>query len=234
MVCGPREKILALVGVVRGALQPGSKVLVFVRTKRSTEYVAKKLREAKLPAETLHSDKTQYERDAVLAKFKRVSTMLLVATDVAQRGLDVKGVTVVVNFDLPDRIEDYVHRIGRTGRAGAKGKAISLCAEGDILLPELVEMLGGSAGADLRALASCCFGGQGGGAAEEGPVGGRYKMAQESPQLTDEPKNMDGLTQLLRPSGVASSAAETTRLGLTELPCHPERPFEVRRHRSRF
>ena len=66
----------------------------------------------RLPAETIHSDKNQFERDEMIAKFKRANTMLLVATDVAQRGLDVKGVSHVINFDLPDRIDDYVHRIG--------------------------------------------------------------------------------------------------------------------------
>ena len=78
------------------------------------------------PARAIHGDKSQNERDMALAEFKSGTSPILVATDVAARGLDVKDIQLVVNYDFPNNIEDYVHRIGRTGRAGAKGTAITL------------------------------------------------------------------------------------------------------------
>ena len=78
-----------------------------------------------LPATTIHGDRSQREREAALASFKAGRTPVMVATDVAARGLDVPNVTNVVNYDMPSAIDDYVHRIGRTGRAGKKGSALS-------------------------------------------------------------------------------------------------------------
>ena len=77
------------------------------------------------PAKAMHGDKDQHERDQVLREFKEGKTPIMVATDVAARGLDVKEVMVVINFDFPNNVEDYVHRIGRTGRAGKKGTAVT-------------------------------------------------------------------------------------------------------------
>ena len=101
------------------------RVIVFARTKNRTEECAQALRDAGDAAESIHSDKSQAQRRRALDGFRRGKTDILVATDVLARGIDVTGVDYVVNFDLPDMPEDYIHRIGRTGRAGKEGFAIS-------------------------------------------------------------------------------------------------------------
>ena len=106
--------------------------IVFGRTKHGSNKIAKALTEAGYEAEAIHGNKSQAQRERALAKFKRGEIPVLVATDVAARGVDVKDVGLVVNYDLPNEPEAYVHRIGRTGRAGAAGLAVSLCAEDEI------------------------------------------------------------------------------------------------------
>ena len=101
------------------------RVIVFARTKNRTEDCAEALCDAGFRAESIHSDKSQGARRRALDNFRRGKTSILVATDVLARGIDVPDVDHVINFDLPDMPEDYVHRIGRTGRAGEKGYAIS-------------------------------------------------------------------------------------------------------------
>ena len=102
-----------------------SRVLVFVATKHAAEIVAVKLRKARINAEPFHGEQSQGKRTQVLADFKASRLTVVVATDVASRGLDIAQLPVVVNFDLPRSAVDYTHRIGRTGRAGEKGLAIS-------------------------------------------------------------------------------------------------------------
>lgn len=102
-----------------------TRVLVFVATKYSTEHVADKLRRAGLNADALHGELSQGGRMGALADFKAGKTHILVATDVAARGLDIVSLPVVVNYDLPRSPADYTHRIGRTGRAGERGLAVS-------------------------------------------------------------------------------------------------------------
>ncbi len=101
--------------------------LVFTRTKRGADRVARQLSRARVRAEAIHGDKSQSSRERALADFKRGATRVLVATDIAARGLDIVDLSHVVNFDLPAEPEAYVHRIGRTGRAGASGIALSFC-----------------------------------------------------------------------------------------------------------
>ena len=110
-------------------------VLVFVKTRKGAELLVKTLHDHGITADTIHGDKTQPARLKALARFKKAEVQLLVATDVAARGLDIEALPQVVNFDLPSVAEDYIHRIGRTGRAGLEGEAISLvCAdEADML-----------------------------------------------------------------------------------------------------
>ncbi|HEY6018519.1 MAG TPA: DEAD/DEAH box helicase [Candidatus Paceibacterota bacterium] len=106
--------------------QPGfDKVLVFGRTKHGVERLSKKLVQMGISAESIHGDKTQGKRQKALTLFKQDHVKVLVATDVAARGLDISGVSHVINFDLPATQEDYVHRIGRTGRGGKKGMALT-------------------------------------------------------------------------------------------------------------
>ncbi len=107
-------------------LQPDfSKVLIFGRTKHGVEKLTKLLIARGIKAESIHGDKNQVGRQRALKTFKEDRSQVLVATDVAARGLDISGVSHVINFDIPATYEDYVHRIGRTGRAGKKGKAFT-------------------------------------------------------------------------------------------------------------
>lgn len=116
-----------------------SKVLVFTDTKRGADAMQRDLRYRGIEAGAIHGDKEQRERERVLHDFKAGRLQILVATDVAQRGLDIKDVKYVVNYDMPKTIEDYVHRIGRTGRAGATGTAITYFSY-DFYAPEKVRM----------------------------------------------------------------------------------------------
>jgi ATP-dependent RNA helicase RhlE len=101
-------------------------VLVFARTRHGARKIASAVRGFGHSAAELHSDRTQAQRKAALSGFKSGEHRVLVATDIAARGIDVKEIALVVNYDVPENPEDYVHRIGRTGRAGAKGRAILL------------------------------------------------------------------------------------------------------------
>lgn len=107
----------------------GKLTIVFSRTKHGANKLAKSLCLAGFPADAIHGNKSQVQREKALEKFKKGLTPVLVATDVAARGVDVKDVGLVVNYDLPNEPEAYVHRIGRTARAGAEGRAVSFCAE---------------------------------------------------------------------------------------------------------
>ena len=102
-----------------------TRVLVFVATKYSTEHVAEKLRRAGIKATAIHGELSQGARTQALADFKAQQLQVLVATDLAARGIDITQLPAVVNFDLPRSTEDYIHRIGRTGRAGQSGVAVS-------------------------------------------------------------------------------------------------------------
>lgn len=106
-----------------------SRVLVFVATKHAAEMVAVKLRKARINAEPFHGEQSQGKRVQVLADFKASRLTVVVATDVAARGLDIANLPVVVNFDLPRSAVDYTHRIGRTGRAGEQGLAVSFVSQ---------------------------------------------------------------------------------------------------------
>ncbi|KAK9926819.1 hypothetical protein M0R45_024029 [Rubus argutus] len=107
----------------------GSRILIFVETKKGCDHVTKQLRMDGWPALSIHGDKNQAERDWVLAEFKSGRCPIMTATDVAARGLDVKDIKCVINYDFPSSLEDYVHRIGRTGRAGATGTALTFFTE---------------------------------------------------------------------------------------------------------
>jgi len=106
--------------------QNGDQALVFCRTKRGSDRLCRHLAASGLRAAAIHGDKSQNARTQALRDFKSGKTRILVATDIAARGLDIEQLPVVINFDLPMAPEDYIHRIGRTGRAGAEGQAVSL------------------------------------------------------------------------------------------------------------
>jgi ATP-dependent RNA helicase RhlE len=103
------------------------RTLVFTRTKHGADRIAKDLKKANIAADSIHGNKSQVARQNALNNFKRGKLKVLVATDIAARGIDVDALEHVINFDLPDVAETYVHRIGRTGRAGASGMAFSFC-----------------------------------------------------------------------------------------------------------
>jgi ATP-dependent RNA helicase RhlE len=107
--------------------EPIDRALIFTRTKRGADRVVRSLANAGIPSQAIHGNKSQSQRDRALAGFRSGDVRTLVATDIAARGIDVEGISHVVNFDLPNVPETYVHRIGRTARAGTKGLAISLC-----------------------------------------------------------------------------------------------------------
>jgi len=104
------------------------RALVFTRTKHGADKVARHLMKASISADAIHGNKSQGARQQALDKFKRGKTRVLVASDIAARGLQVEGISHVINFDLPREPEVYIHRIGRTGRAGASGIAMSFCS----------------------------------------------------------------------------------------------------------
>ena len=104
-----------------------ARVLVFTRTKHGANRVAEHLNRGGVCTEAIHGNKSQSARERALSGFKKGSVRVLVATDIASRGIDVDGITHVINFELPNEPESYVHRIGRTGRAGAAGIALSFC-----------------------------------------------------------------------------------------------------------
>ncbi|HAP70652.1 MAG TPA: ATP-dependent RNA helicase RhlE, partial [Flavobacteriales bacterium] len=116
-------------------------VLIFTRTKHGANRLAEKLDKAKISSAAIHGNKTQNARTKALAGFKSGSVRVLVATDIAARGLDIPLLPHVINYELPNVAEDYVHRIGRTGRAGASGQAISLVGGDEVDYVKGIEKL---------------------------------------------------------------------------------------------
>lgn len=117
--------------------------LVFTRTKNIADQVVEYLAQNRIPSRALHGGKNQDDRERALGNFKDKVIKVLIATDIASRGIDVEGVSHIINFDLPLEIESYVHRIGRTGRAGKEGVAISFCDQREVpLLERIQELIG--------------------------------------------------------------------------------------------
>jgi len=131
-----RARLLALVGDPEVG-----RAIVFARTKRGADRVAENLRKDGLDAEVIHGNKAQNARQRALDAFRAGRVRVLVATDIVARGIDVPGITHVVNYDLPDEAESYVHRIGRTGRNGAAGIAVTLCAPDEVEKLRAVEKI---------------------------------------------------------------------------------------------
>lgn len=125
MLNSSEEKDAALVQVLRSGANARDRVLVFVAMKKQCDMVERTLKKQGFAANTMHSDKDQHQREEALHQFRSGAKSVLVATDVAARGLDIKGVSMVVNYDSANSTEDHVHRIGRTGRAGEKGRSVT-------------------------------------------------------------------------------------------------------------
>ncbi|PKA62043.1 ATP-dependent RNA helicase-like protein DB10 [Apostasia shenzhenica] len=142
-VIKPIEKQRRLEQILRSQ-ETGSKILIFCTTKRMCDQLARSLTR-QFGAVAIHGDKSQTERDRVLGQFRSGRSPILVATDVAARGLDIKDIRVVINYDFPTGIEDYVHRIGRTGRAGATGVSYTFfCDQDSKYARELAKILEGA------------------------------------------------------------------------------------------
>jgi ATP-dependent RNA helicase RhlE len=119
----------------------GRRAIVFTRTKRGANRLCDHLVRSGFPAGVIHGNKSQGARERVLEAFRHGTTRVLVATDIAARGIDVQDVGLVVNYDLPNVAESYVHRIGRTGRAGNTGAAVSFCDQSERSLLTDIERL---------------------------------------------------------------------------------------------
>ncbi|KAK4426138.1 ATP-dependent RNA helicase-like protein DB10 [Sesamum alatum] len=142
-VLSPMDKRRRLEQILRSQ-EPGSKIIIFCSTKKMCDQLAGNLNR-QFGAAAIHGDKSQGERDHVLNQFRTGRSPVLVATDVAARGLDIKDIRVVINYDFPNGVEDYVHRIGRTGRAGATGVAYTFFCDQDAKhAPDLVKLLEGA------------------------------------------------------------------------------------------
>lgn len=184
----PFDKTARLQSILRSK-PPGTKIIIFCSTKRMCDQLSRQLRE--FGASAIHGDKKQQERDWVLQSFKDGRSPIMCATDVAARGLDVPNVGAVINYDFPNGVEDYVHRIGRTGRAGLKGESYTFFTQADgkyarelIKLlqeagqevnPQLLGMQGfGSGGGGRNRWGGGGGGGFGGGGGYGGGGGGGY------------------------------------------------------------
>jgi ATP-dependent RNA helicase RhlE len=173
-----------------------ARVLVFTRTKHGADRVVRHLVSAGIQAVAIHGNKSQPQRERALAGFRDGQTRVLVATDIAARGIDVDGVSHVINFELPNVPEDYVHRIGRTARAGAAGTAIAFCSDDERPYLRGIEKL---TGCSLRAIpapsapsalrhgpserpASIKLPREGSLASRQAPASGRAGLAPHSPR----------------------------------------------------
>jgi ATP-dependent RNA helicase RhlE len=134
----PRDRKCALLAELLRKTELDS-VLVFTRTKHGADKVVRNLEREGIAALAMHADKSQGQRTDALDQFKKGTIRVLVATDIAQRGLDIAGISHVINYDVPAQPEDYVHRIGRTGRAAATGDAFTFMAADEISMVRLIE-----------------------------------------------------------------------------------------------
>lgn len=139
------SKTALLIELLEKEREPFERVLVFTRTRRGAERLSHILKARDHSVDRIHADRSQPQREAALRQFSDGRTRVLVATDIAARGLDVDSVSHVINYDVPAAPEDYVHRVGRTGRAGNHGKAITIVAPVDELSMRAIERLTGQA-----------------------------------------------------------------------------------------
>ncbi len=135
------EKKKLLVDVLRR--EEDNSVLVFSRTKHGADNISRILKKAGIQSEAIHGDKSQGQRQRALTNFKEGRVRVMVATDIAARGIDIDQLGMVINYDLPDVAETYVHRIGRTGRAGHSGKALTFCSQDEHMMVSDIQKLTG-------------------------------------------------------------------------------------------
>jgi ATP-dependent RNA helicase RhlE len=196
-----------LQGILRAA--GVQRALVFTKTKRAANMLAERLVRSGIKATAIHGNKSQSARQRALEAFRHKQVQVLVATDVAARGIDIDGITHVVNFDLPIEPEGYVHRIGRTGRAGADGVALSFCSSGERR--------------ELRAI--------------EQLIGQNVPIASEHPPT--EPQEQDpsppprGRRDAPRPASMGSGSRRPATRRSAEAACEEKKPKRGRRPRRK-
>jgi ATP-dependent RNA helicase RhlE len=152
----PESKTALLLDLLERERGNFERVLVFTRTRRGAERLSHILEAREHKVNRIHADRTQPQREAALRGFKEGETRVLVATDIAARGIDVESISHVINFDVPEQPEDYVHRIGRTGRAGKAGRAITLVTPVEELSMRAIERLTGQS---VERVSAAAFGG---------------------------------------------------------------------------
>jgi ATP-dependent RNA helicase RhlE len=139
------SKTALLLALLEKESKQFERVLIFTRTRRGAERISHILKARDHSVNRIHADRSQGQRETALREFRNGRARVLVATDIAARGLDVEDVSHVINYDVPAAPEDYVHRVGRTGRAGNQGKAITIVAPVDELSMRAIERLTGQA-----------------------------------------------------------------------------------------
>ena len=135
----PGHRKITLLAHLLREMAADDSILVFTRTKSGADRVVRHLEDEGVKADALHADKSQGQREQALQRFKDGKTRVLVATDIAQRGLDISGISHVINYDVPQQAEDYVHRIGRTGRAAKEGDAFTFMSTDEIGMVRTIE-----------------------------------------------------------------------------------------------
>jgi len=230
-----KEKFPLLLGLLRK--EGMARTMIFVNTKREAEFLCDRLNVNDFPSRVISGDVDQKKRMRILEDFKNGKLPILIATDVASRGLHIDGVSHVINYDLPQDCEDYVHRIGRTARAGAEGKAISLADEDGAFHLEAIEEYSKQkipvewADSDLyvkdykrtkpKPKSATGTGSAKGGASRGRPGGGKPKP-QGRPQSQSRQKAQGGATQTVAP--VASETAKAEVAGDVEKKQRRRRP----------
>jgi superfamily II DNA/RNA helicase len=139
-LCYERQKIPIIESLIKGKEEVES-ILVFCSTKKSVSEVERAIRKINLPVKSISSDLEQSEREKVMQLFRAKNVRVLVATDVISRGIDIKGISLVINYNVPRDPEDYVHRVGRTARADATGVAITLINDEEMSYFQKIEKL---------------------------------------------------------------------------------------------
>lgn len=127
-----RSNKLWVLGRLLIRMEDDDQTIIFTNTKRMVDLLVKRLKKHRFKVEGIHGDMTQKQRESIISTLKDGSTTIVVATDVAARGIDIDGITLVVNYDVPDDVDSYIHRIGRTGRIGRKGEAWALVSRDDV------------------------------------------------------------------------------------------------------
>jgi ATP-dependent RNA helicase DeaD len=134
-----RANKLWVVGRLLSGMNEVDQTIIFANTKRMVDLLVERLKKHRFDVEGIHGDLSQNQREKIISNFKAGDSSILIATDVAARGIDVDGITMVINYDVPDDVDSYVHRIGRTGRIGRKGEAWVLVGRDDI--PQLNKII---------------------------------------------------------------------------------------------